>query len=465
MNETNNVIKKGPFSWIKNGFHILGQSYKLGGVKTILSTFLFGMGSILRKQFLKGFALLVSEAALLAYLICFGFQYLAKLATLGTSATVKVEVIPGVFTTEYGDNSFFILLFGILSIFVVILFLFLMSVSITANYKEEMLLRDGKKLPTNRQAFASLFDQHFDKTLLAIPVTGIMIFTVIPIIFMICVAFTNYNSRNLPPEKLFQWVGFDNFAQLFDFTKGLGSTFTSVLGWTLVWAIFATFLNYILGIAVAMLINKKGIKLKKMWRTILVITIAVPQFVSLLYMHSLFADDGLVNGLLMQLGWIKDEIHFWSDPFLTKVLIVVINLWIGIPYLMLISTGILMNIPEDLYESARIDGANAWQSFVHITMPYMLFVTGPYLLTSFIGNLNNFNVIYLLSQGKPLGNGLQQNAGNSDLLITWLFKMTSDDSNYAMAAVLGIMVFVVVAVISLAVYRVLPSVKDEEGFQ
>ena len=150
---------------------------------------------------------------------------------------------------------------------------------------------------------------------------------------------------------------------------------------------------------------------------------------------------------------------------LARITIIVINVWVGIPYLVLITTGILMNIPEDLYESARIDGANAWQMFRKITLPYMLFVTGPYLLTSYTGNLNNFNIIYLLSGGGPQNIKMVGGAGNTDLLVTWLYKMTVNDTNYCMAAVIGIMVFVVTAVIHLVVYGFLPSVKDEEGFQ
>jgi arabinogalactan oligomer/maltooligosaccharide transport system permease protein len=95
----------------------------------------------------------------------------------------------------------------------------------------------------------------------------------------------------------------------------------------------------------------------------------------------------------------------------------------------------------------------------------MLFVTGPYLLTQFTGNLNNFNVIYLLSSGGPTSMSLTGGAGSTDLLVTWLYKLTLNDTNYAMAAVIGIMVFIVTAVISLVVYNMLPSVKDEEGFQ
>ena len=238
-----------------------------------------------------------------------------------------------------------------------------------------------------------------------------------------------------------------------------------MLTWTLIWAFFATFLNYFLGMIVAIMINKKGIRFKKMWRTILVMTIAIPQFVSLLYVSKMFASDGLINSYLLKWGWIKTPLPFWTKASWARITIICINVWIGIPYAMLICTGILMNIPADLYESARIDGANAFQAYVKITLPYMLFVTGPYLLTSFIGNINNFNVIYLLTQGSPKGMELESPAGYTDLLITWLYKMTVDNTEYRLAAVIGIAVFVLTAVTSLIVYNSIPSVRNEEDFQ
>ena len=220
---------------------------------------------------------------------------------------------------------------------------------------------------------------------------------------------------------------------------------------------------------VAMMINKKGIRLKKMWRTILVLTIAIPQFISLLYVSKMFAQNGLINLMLTDLGWIKQPLPFWTDPTWARITVILINVWIGIPHLMLIVTGILMNIPADLYESARIDGANAWQQYQKITLPYMLFVTGPYLLTSFTGNMNNFNVIYLLTGGGPTNaaaSGAAGSVGHTDLLITWLFKITTGaESQYYLASVVGILVFIVVALISLVVYSVLPSIKNEEDFQ
>ncbi len=458
--------KANPFAQIISGFVLcfknIGYAITKGDWKTKVSLLIMGFGEILRGSYLRGIAFLAMEGGFFYYLFSFGNKYLKDFGTLGTK---KSGFNPDG-TKSYGDNSFLILLFSLLTIIIICLIVVLWYMNIVENLKEEQLLKEGKKIPTAKEDFLSLFDKNLDKTLLAIPMVGVFTFVVLPIIFMICVAFTNYDAKHQSPSNLFTWVGLENFKNLFSLgTNGFGRTFGTVLAWTLIWALFATFLTYFAGMGVAMLINKKGIKFKKLWRTILVVTIAVPQFVSLLYVYKLFASDGLINSYLLRWGWIKDALPFWQNPHWAQVTIILINLWIGIPYTMLIVTGLLMNIPEDLYESAKIDGANGWRMFRSITLPYMLFVTGPFLLTQYTNNLNNFNVIFLLTQGKPQSQVLTGGAGYTDLLVTWLYKMTVNDTNYKMAAVIGIMVFVVTAVISLAVYGLLPSVKDEEGFQ
>ena len=203
-------------------------------------------------------------------------------------------------------------------------------------------------------------------------------------------------------------------------------------------------------------------------------TIAIPQFVSLLYVSKLFDSSGLIGRVIGLIPAVSNYltsnnfISLWDSPIIAKILLIVINIWIGIPYVMLMATGILMNIPQDLYESAKVDGAHSAQQFMKITLPYMLFVTGPYLLTSFVGNLNNFNVIYLLSGGNPIkGTAGGASVGHTDLLITWLFKMTfgSSESKYYMASIVGILIFVVVAILSLIIYNVIPSTKNEEDYK
>ena len=250
-----------------------------GDIKTKLSFLIMGIGQIMRGQIVTGLAFLISEIFFILYMVKFGASYLSKLPTLGTVETVKQGR-----KTVYGDNSFLILLFGILTIIVILVFIFLWYLNIKDNLHDEELLKKGKELPSNKKVLYSLLDENFDKTLLAAPVTGIFVFTVLPIIFMICVAFTNYDKNHQSPTNLFTWVGLKNFKELFSFgSHGMGSTFFQVLLWTLVWAFFATFIDYFLGLGVAMLINKNGLRFKKLWRTILVMTIAVPQFVSLLY--------------------------------------------------------------------------------------------------------------------------------------------------------------------------------------
>ena len=455
------------FKWIGNDLKEIGVTFKEGDWKTRLSFIIMGFGPLMRKVYARGIAFLAVEIAFIWYMIGFGWNYLKDIGTLGTqSAGWATSPTTGLQVRVYGDNSFLILLYGLLSIVFALIFIFVWRLNVKENYREQNMLKEGRRFPTVKEDLYSLLDSNFDKTLLALPLVGIFIFTVLPIIFMICVAFTNYDKTHQAPANLFTWVGLDNFAELFSFgTTGFGMTFVKVLGWTLVWAFFATFLNYFVGMAVAILINKKGVRFKKLWRTILVMTIAIPQFVSLLYVSKMFATDGIINGYLMKWGWIDQAIPFWTNPTYARITIILINLWVGIPYMMLIATGLLMNIPEDLYESARIDGANSFQMFRKITLPYMLFVSGPFLLTQFTGNLNNFNIIFLLSGGGPQSMDLTGGAGSTDLLVTWLYKMTVNDTNYRMAAVLVIMVFVVTAIISLIVYGMLPSVKDEEGFQ
>lgn len=260
---------------------------------------------------------------------------------------------------------------------------------------------------------------------------------------------------------LFDWVGLENFKALFDSNSILGSTFWSVLGWTLIWAFFATFSNYIFGMILAMVINRKDTKAKGFWRFCFVLSCAVPMFVSLLIMRTMLQPNGAVNVLLRNLGWIGADasLPFFTDPTWARVTVIVINIWVGVPYTLLQLTGVLQNIPEELYEAAKVDGANAVQRFFKITLPYMLYVTTPYLIVTFTGNVNNFNIIYLLSVGDPVTD-LASTAGKTDLLVTWLYKLTIDKQYYNIGAVIGILTFIILAVGALLTYRNSKSYKE-----
>ena len=193
-------------------------------------------------------------------------------------------------------------------------------------------------------------------------------------------------------------------------------------------------------------------------------SIAIPSFVSLLVMKTVLQPDGAVNVLLKELGWIKNSIPFLTDATYARVTIIVVNLWVGIPYTMLITSGLLLNIPESLYEAARVDGANAKTMFIKITMPYIIHVTTPYLITQFVGNINNINIIYLLSGGGPSTLDYYQ-AGKTDLLVTWLYKLTVNSKDYSYASTIGILVFVISATLSLLTYHRTSAYNNEEAFQ
>ena len=440
-----------------------------GDIFTRLSAVIMGAGNICRKQIIKGLLYLAAEILFIAFMVVSGFGLLGGLTTLGTNEGGEVfNEAAQVYEYTSGDNSMLILLYGILAIIAVIAFVLLWRSSLKSAYQAQLLQQEGKAVPSFRQDLAALLDQNLHKTLLAGPIVCIIAFTILPLVFMAAIAFTNYDRNHQPPGKLFDWVGFSNFGKLLDSSSGLGTAFWHVLGWTIVWAVFATFLNYILGMILAIVINRQDTKWKSMWRFIFVLSIAIPQFVSLLVIRTMLQPEGSINVLLKQLGLIQKSLPFWTDVTWARITIIVVNLWVGVPYTMLQVTGILQNIPADLYEAARVDGANAVVQFFKITLPYMLFVTTPYLITQFIGNINNFNVIYLLTQdvfvtsNQALANS---NAKEVDLLVTWLFRLTNEYYNYKMASTIGIIVFILCAVFTLIAFSRFLKGDREEAFR
>ncbi len=456
-----------------NLFKTLIYAFKDGSYKTRLSFLILGFGQIARGQIGKGLFYMLSQAAFLLYTLFFGGRYIGHLFSGDLGRRLSGEhwnESLQIFEKIKGDNSFLILLYGVVSLVVVALFLVLWSMQIKGSYENDIRLRDGESLTTFKQDIRSLLNERFYIPLLILPFLGLLVFTVMPLIFMVLIAFTNYDYAHMPPGKLFDWIGFSNFKEMFSLSggaTGFASVFLRVLIWTFVWAFFATFTNYFLGLIIALLINKKGIRFKPLWRTLFVIAIAVPQFVTLLLMQKILDGDGILNKLLnTRILWLTDQRYL---SLLPRTMIVLVNIWIGVPYTLLMCSGILMNIPTDYYEAARIDGAGAVRIFFDITMPYMLHVTTPYLITQFVGNINNFNVIWLLTGGGPVDNlhyGGGSGAQSTDLLVTWLYRLTVDQNpKYNVASVIGIAIFVISAVLSLITYNKTSATKNEGAFQ
>ncbi len=468
-------------SGISGFFSNFGTAVAKGDWAVKLTLLWWGAGYARRKQFVKALIMTALEAGVIAFTFLFAMQYVPKFGTLGT---VQAEQVFNMATmkSEWNDydNSFLILLFSLFSFVVWAAAIVVWMRNVVNVYRLQLQAEAGRHVNSFPEDLRTYLDEKFHVTLLSLPVLGVVVFTIIPILLLILVAFTNYDQQHMPPTNLFSWVGLNNFISLFGggVTANFGYAFARVLGWTLVWALFSTLTTYIGGIFMSLLLNSKMVKWPKLWRTLFMVTIAVPQFVSLLLMRNFFSNGGIMNticadigltGFLRDIGLISTSyIPFLSANGWAHVMIILINIWIGVPYQMLIATGVLMNLPGDQLESARIDGANPYQTFRHITMPYMLFVTGPALVTDFVKNINNFNVIYLLTQdvftttNQAMANA---QAREVDLLTTWLFTLTQDYYNYKMASVIGIMIFVICAVFTLIAFNFMIRGDKEEGYQ
>ena len=443
----------------------LSTALKKGGAMVWLSCLIMGFGNFAAGQFVKGLMFLAIECAFIYYMATSGLHWLSMLPSLGDTATQEVwNDDLGVYEYIQGDNSQQILLYAVATIAIMIAFAVVWQASVRSGYLGLSVKRSGAKAPSIKTDIVALFDENVHKLLMTPPFVMLAVFTMIPLFYMMLMAFTNYSMVG-DHLILFDWVGLKNFAAIFDSTSTIGKQFGSVLAWTLVWAFFATFLYFFLGTFMAMIIQRKTTRLKGLWRGILSLTIAVPQFVSLMIIRNMFKDNGAVNTVLQNMGILAQGqvLPFMTDATWARVLLIVVNLWVGIPYTVMQVTGILQNIPAEQYEAATIDGANVAQQFRYVTLPYMIFVLTPYIITQFTGNINNFNIIYLLTGGGPTYVG--DSAGQTDLLVTWLYKLSIDKQQFNLGAVIGIFTFIVLAVVALVTYRNSGSYKDEEGFK
>ncbi|WP_342565271.1 ABC transporter permease subunit [Paenibacillus sp. FSL R7-0345] len=428
----------------------------------ILSTVFMGLGQIYNRQFIKGLIFLAVEALGLIYMINNLGRALWGIVTLGDSPS-RLEKVNGIAKMVAGDHSIFIMIESLITLLFFVILLFAWVTNIRDAYKIGAARDAGLESNTFKQTIRYILDYKFAQSFLILPGIGILFFTIMPIIFMIMLAFTNFAAPDhIPPARLVDWVGFETFRNLL-FLKTWSETFYGVLTWTIIWAVLSTVTTYFGGVLVALLVNQKGIRFKGFWRIILIVPYAVPQMISLLLMRNLFNGQfGPINQYLGYFG--LGGLPWLTDPFWAKVTVILVNMWVGIPVSMLLVMGVLTTIPRDMYEAAEVDGATNYQKFRIVTLPMILFSTAPTLIMQFAGNINNFNAIYLLTGGSPV-NGNYQYAGSTDLLVTWLYKLTSDQNKNNMASAIGIIIFIIVAGFSLYNYRRTKSFKEEDMIQ
>lgn len=421
-------------------------------VKT--SLVIMGVGHLRYGSISKGILYLLVEVSMIWYLIRRGFKDIEGFFTLGTQ---KADAWAGI----AGDNSIVMLLMGIFAWIVVGAFIYIYVQNVKGAREAQRRFEKAIPQKTLKENFRELLDRKFYCLALALPVIGVCIFNVLPIVFMILIAFTNYGGNTVPPE-LVDWVGLENFKKLIVLKK-FGPTFIRILGWNLLWAVMSTVLNYFAGLGLALLLNKDCVRGKNFWRAFPILAYAVPGFITLLAFKFMFSYGGPINQFIVAHGGFAIGFLDIDAKWSARIIGLLVNCWISVPSIMLLATGNLSNRDMSIYEAADIDGANRRQQFNKLTMPYMLFTTMPVLLSQFIGNFNNFGIFYFLRGGLYKDGYFL--ASDTDLLINWLYNLSIDNNYYSIGAAISLVIFIITSAISLAVYVKSPSYREEDTFQ
>lgn len=418
------------------------------------SFIIMGLGQLIYKQWIKGLLYLAIFVGTLLYMITMGVNDIVGFFTLGTQ-----EADPWLGTV--GDDSVIMLLRGLLAFIIIAVFIVVHISNVRDILKCDQKVRAGKKLTGFGKAVCIFFDKKFYIVALAIPVAGVLTFNVLPILFMILISFTNYGGDIVPP-KLVDWIGLDNFKKILSLAE-IKDTFFRILGWNLIWAFASTFINYFGGLGLALLLNKKCVKCKSFWRAFPILAYAVPGFITLLAFKFLFSYGGPINYYITLNGGSAIGFLDIDAGIKAKLIGLVVNAWISIPTSMLLATGILSNMNTDLYEAASIDGATKWKQFTKITLPFVIFSTTPVLITTFVGNFNNFGIFYFLRGGLYMDGYFI--ASDTDLLINWLYNLSIDNNYYGIGAAVSLIIFVITSIFSLAVYVRSSAYKKEDTFR
>lgn len=416
---------------------------------------LMGVGQIMQKQIIKGILFLCMFAAYVVYMALTGGRAMYDFFSLGV-------IPPNPWLGIKGDNSVIMMLLGTLAFILTGFFIAVHLANIRDARRTYDYVSRGNPTPGFKQSLSSMFDKYFYVTALVLPVVGVFVFNILPIIFMIFLAFTDYGGQVVLSGSLVSWVGFANFKQLFSLGI-MGNTFFKILGWNILWAIMSTALNYFGGLAIALLLNKKIVRGKRFWRAFPVLAYAVPGFITLLAFKFMFSNQGPINYYIQQSGGTGVLFFGIDSKWSARIIGWLVNAWLSVPSSILLATGILANLNPDLYEAARIDGASVWTQFIKITLPFVIFATTPVLIGQFMGNFNNFGVFYFLRGGLTVDGYFL--ASDTDLLINWLYSLSIDNSYYSFGAAISIIIFIIASAISLVVYIKSPSYSKEDMYR
>ena len=274
-------------------------------------------------------------------------------------------------------------------------------------------------------------------------VISIIIFTIIPIVYTVVIAFTDYTMYS---QGNIKFVGFANFIEVL--TGPFKEVFLPVFGWNIIFAVVSSAGTFFLGLIVAMAVNNPNIKEKSVYRAILIIPWALPATVAILSWQGLLNGSyGAINNLLLNLHLISNPIPWLTDPTWARVALIIVNIWLGFPYMMNVCLGALGAIPDSYYEAADVDGASKWLQFRKITLPSLAQISYPLLISSFAFNFNNFGSAFLITKGGPPRMATQF-AGYTDILASVNYKLSTQFGRFEIASAISIIIFLILGTIS-----------------
>ena len=272
---------------------------------------------------------------------------------------------------------------------------------------------------------------------------SIIIFTIIPIVYTVVIAFTDYTMYS---QGHIKFVGFANFIEVL--TGPFKEVFLPVFGWNIIFSVLSTAGTFFLGLIVAMAVNNPNIKEKSVYRAILIIPWALPATVAILSWQGLLNGSyGAINNLLLNLHLISNPIPWLTDPTWARVALIIVNIWLGFPYMMNVCLGALGAIPDSYYEAADVDGASKWLQFRKITLPSLAQISYPLLISSFAFNFNNFGSAFLITKGGPPRMATQF-AGYTDILASVNYKLSTQFGRFEIASAISIIIFLILGTIS-----------------
>lgn len=431
-------------------------------VAAVLSFLIPGVGQIINKEYTKGILFLLGTIFIYALALP---QFLGLYHTSqGAGIFGLIDLSPILRKFSIGGGSTQITYFdarfrmveGIIAIFLVIISLLIMFAS-AHDARRTGFYREFGYRPSNKRDMKKFLSGTGLPLVISLPAFVLILFIVIlPLVTTVLIAFTNYSSLHLPPYKSLDWIGFDNFISVF--SSGYGDSFAYVTGWTIIWTLSVTIGTIFFGTILALIVDNPRLKGKKMWSMIFILPWAVPAFATILFFASAF----------MQSHYYQDffgtETEFVQSVFYSRMLIIVLQIWLGHSYVFMLVMGIKKGISDDLYEAASIDGAKNYQVFSRITGPLILQQVAPLLIGQFIFNFNNFGIIYMFTGGGPNGPaGLPGTPGATDIIISLIFKLsTQSDNQVALASAFTIVMSVFIVILATISFLKTKSFKKED---